>query len=146
MDQKEKFVAILGGGLLGLVALVFAGSFILKSGYRPELTPDQLLYGFFHAVFLLLMAIFGWFSALRVGPAIPTPLKVAVLGTTAVLYYWATKLWIPLIMNFVQIVGDGAGGTGGAGMSTGTEVALMLLACIAALVFVRMTVGAVRSR
>jgi hypothetical protein len=108
-------------------------------------TSGQLVYGFFHAVILGGMAIFGWFSALRVGSAIPTPLKVAVLAATAVLYYWASKLWIPLIIKFFAEVLPGIA-AGGGGMTKGTEFALMLLASIAALVFVRMTVGAVRAR
>jgi hypothetical protein len=134
MNRNEKLFAIAIGGVFGLVALIIGGLYLAKFGSKIEVTSDQLVYGFFHAVILGGMAIFGWFSALRVGPAIPTPLKVAVLAATAVLYYWATKLWIPLIIKFFAETLPMAG-AGGATMSKGPMVFTVLLAAFIIIAF-----------
>ena len=109
MEGKEKLVGFLVVVIAGLVALVFGGIYLfrlasellLTIGIPPILRSENLLfYGAINGTLLGIMWVFGWFSALRVGNAIPASLKFAVLGATVGLYYLVLTTWVPVITKF----------------------------------------------
>lgn len=52
-----------------------------------------------HVVFLIVVLIWGWFSALRVGNAVSFPIKIGVLAATAGVYVLSSNVWVPMVVS-----------------------------------------------
>lgn len=69
-----------------------------------------------NVVALATMWLLGWFKALKVGNAVPFPIKIGVWAGTAFFYVLAMWIWIPLVQSWIEaapgilksVVGGGA--------------------------------------